>query len=625
MGCTWIFKYQLIHTNSARFLLAQLHLDSLVGKRSTKALRNALKKVATGSDAYDHAYEDAMKRIEGQVKDQQELAKQALSWISCAKRPLSTRELQHALAVEVGDSELDMENIPQIDDILSVCAGLVTFDEESGITRLVHYTTQEYFERTQDHWFPNAELDIVRICVCYLSFDVFGADLSLVSQVVAEDYDERIESYPLYEYAARNWGHHARKAPMLITEVMKFLGCRALVERSTQTLNFSRAPIRAHDPQYTGTVGLHVASHFGLDLIVKTLLDRGAEANLIDDSGRSPLSLAAGEGHEAVVRLLIEEGIDLDSRDRSGQTPLARAVLEGHQDIIRLLIDAGADPDIKDRRGCTPLDRAVRTGAKDLVNLLLKSNKVDIDRQYSYGMTRLHQAVQHGYNEIVMMLLEKGAAVDRKDRYGRTPLSHAIRARNQYIVESLLANNASTSTSDCIGRTPLFYVAEYGNAQALKIMLAKDDVELDREDRYGMTPLTMAVVNQHVGIVVLLLATDGVSSDSQDHFGRTPLSWARRIENPAIEGALLDGIEGKGIVVRQHESPTVGCPISNKVKLWSCSVCTLKLPVDHVWYRCGICIILICSACKAIGVQCLDDTHKVKEYTRLAGGAKSFA
>jgi hypothetical protein len=46
---------------------------------------------------------------------------------------LTTLELQYALAIEVGDSELNEENLPQIEDIVSVCAELVTIDEESGI------------------------------------------------------------------------------------------------------------------------------------------------------------------------------------------------------------------------------------------------------------------------------------------------------------------------------------------------------------------------------------------------------------------------------------------------------------------------------------------------------------
>lgn len=52
--------------------------------------------------------------------------------------------------MEIGKTELDEENLVQIEEMVSVCAGLVTIDEESKIIRLVHCTTQEYFERTQN-------------------------------------------------------------------------------------------------------------------------------------------------------------------------------------------------------------------------------------------------------------------------------------------------------------------------------------------------------------------------------------------------------------------------------------------------------------------------------------------
>lgn len=114
-----------------------------------------------------------MDRIERQLQDQEELAKQVLSWLTCAKRPLTILELQHALAIEVGDSRLDEKNLPQSKDIVSVCAGLVTIDEESSIIRLVYYTTQEYFGRIQKRWFPKAEKEITTTCVTYLSFSEF--------------------------------------------------------------------------------------------------------------------------------------------------------------------------------------------------------------------------------------------------------------------------------------------------------------------------------------------------------------------------------------------------------------------------------------------------------------------
>ena len=173
-----------------------------------------------------------MERIGGQVKDQEELAKQVLSWITCAKRPLTTSELQHALAVEVGESALDEENLPQIEDIVSVCAGLVAVDKESNIIRLVHYTTKEYFERTQNHWFPNAETDITAICVTYLSFHAFESGFC---QTDAE-FEERLRLNQLYDYIAHNWGNHAREALTLCQQVIGFLESELKIEAASQAL-----------------------------------------------------------------------------------------------------------------------------------------------------------------------------------------------------------------------------------------------------------------------------------------------------------------------------------------------------------------------------------------------------
>lgn len=56
-----------------------------MGKRSLKTVRTALQDLPRGSNAYDEAYKDAMTRINGQLPDQVELAKQVLAWIACAK------------------------------------------------------------------------------------------------------------------------------------------------------------------------------------------------------------------------------------------------------------------------------------------------------------------------------------------------------------------------------------------------------------------------------------------------------------------------------------------------------------------------------------------------------------
>ena len=149
-----------------------------------------------------------MERIKAQDIDSRELAEHVLSWIVHAKRQLYITELQHALAVEVGEPELDEENLPQIDDMVSVCAGLVTVDKESKTIRLVHYTTQEYFERTWTSWIPNVQTDITKTCVSYLSFNTFEAGFCSSD----ETFYKRLQSNVLYDYASRYWGCHALTA-----------------------------------------------------------------------------------------------------------------------------------------------------------------------------------------------------------------------------------------------------------------------------------------------------------------------------------------------------------------------------------------------------------------------------
>jgi hypothetical protein len=182
-----------------------------------------------------------MERINGQKPGFQRLAKKAISWITCAKRPLTTSELRHALAVVVGDSKLDEDNLERIERIISVCAGLVTVDKKSSIIRLVHYTTQEYFERAQGRWFPDAEREVAETCITYLSFDAFNSGVCTTS----EEFQARLEEYVLYDYAALKWAHHARitstlAEPEVENLVVSFLESEANVLASNQAVRNCR-------------------------------------------------------------------------------------------------------------------------------------------------------------------------------------------------------------------------------------------------------------------------------------------------------------------------------------------------------------------------------------------------
>lgn len=109
-------------------------MDSLQGKISTRDVYNALEELPQGVDT---TYDEAMARIEKQDKPHAWLAEQVLSWITHAFRPLSVKELQHALAIKPQATSLDPERIIGEEMLTSVCAGLVIIDGKRRIVRLV--------------------------------------------------------------------------------------------------------------------------------------------------------------------------------------------------------------------------------------------------------------------------------------------------------------------------------------------------------------------------------------------------------------------------------------------------------------------------------------------------------
>lgn len=97
-----------------------------------------------------------------------------------------------------------------------------------------------------------------------------------------------------------------------------------------------------------------------------SLLDQGGPANLRDATGNSVLMLAAYHGHADLVTRLAARGADVDLVNDRGQTPLAGAVFKQDTATVRALVAAGADPDLG-----TPSARetAQHFGAEELSSL----------------------------------------------------------------------------------------------------------------------------------------------------------------------------------------------------------------------------------------------------------------
>ncbi|GAP84015.2 putative ankyrin repeat domain-containing protein 50 [Rosellinia necatrix] len=521
-------KNEIFKAADGMFLLAKLHLDSLIGKRSLKAVRQALKILPSGSNALHQAYRDAMSRIESQVPDQIELAKQVLLWISCSKRPLTTSELQHALAVEVGKDEIDPENFPHVEDMVSACAGLVTVDEQSKIVRLVHHTTQEFFEQMQTHWFPNAHNDIATVCITYLSFSVFDAGFCQSES----ECEESLLLNSLYDYAAHHWGHHARAAAIETSDlVLEFLQSEPKV--SSQTV--ARL-----------VTGMHLAAYFGLRDTVVALLAIGNEPDPWDTDGRTPLSYAAARGHEAVVALLLaNKSMSPDSKDLvHGWTPLWHAVVGAQVAVVKLLLDNDAiDPNCISHHGRTPLSWAAEKGCDAIVSLLVDNEQVHLNAiDPECGWTPLCWAAGNGHHEVIKLLLGKPEVnPNAKDiEYGRTALSWAAERGHKAAVKALVtANQVELNSKSKYGRTPLWFAKERGHREIVDLLLSHNAVDPCLEySEYGQIPLWYAAEIGHEATVKLLLDSGG-HPNMKSEFGRTPLSHAAERGHEVIVRLLL--------------------------------------------------------------------------------------
>jgi Ankyrin repeats (3 copies) len=258
-----------------------------------------------------------------------------LFWIVHARRSLTTEELRHALAVEASTCRLDEKNLCLVEDILSSCAGLVVID--SNIIRLVHYTTQEYFQRHGLKSFEDIQRDIIATsCLTYLSYDVF-------TEGYLEDWKRlqyRLQHNPFFKYAAKNWAYHIEDTQQNVEDLaLKFLTDDEKASASSQVL-FEYSP----HPLQQQFCGMHLVAYFGLnDIMVRLLEEKEPDAK--DSRGRTPLSYTVEMKNVQLVELLLNYNVDLNSKCEEGWTPFSRAIEGGSVAVVKVLLAGGVKID----------------------------------------------------------------------------------------------------------------------------------------------------------------------------------------------------------------------------------------------------------------------------------------
>ena len=249
-----------------RFLLASLHIKAVLRGTTIARRKKALESIKNGAGLAD-AYGVTLERIQAQDEEKTKLAMDTLTWVCHSERPLQVVELCHALAVEIGATDFDHENVPSIGTLLHCCQGLITIDKGALTVRLIHYTVQEYL-CGHPALFSKPHTILAESCLTYLNSQQVK---NLTSHSLPDD-----QSMVFLKYSSRYWGIHAKRE---LSDHARTLALELLDQYEDHVSAVSLLK-QLPPPESVGDIstapifsGLHCASFFGIVELVTGVLN----------------------------------------------------------------------------------------------------------------------------------------------------------------------------------------------------------------------------------------------------------------------------------------------------------------------------------------------------------------
>jgi ankyrin repeat protein len=274
------------------------------------------------------------------------------------------------------------------------------------------------------------------------------------------------------------------------------------------------------------------------DTFISLICELGARVEAVDNQGCSALHHAAAsklETEDDTIAVLASAGADLNLRDYSGQTPLIAAVDSGRLDFVDRLVEFGADLELRLPSGKTALHVAISKRNSSLVRLLADRGAY-LDRRFS-DHTALTFAISTGCTEISQILIESGASPNLVSTTGTFPLLSAVAAGNQVVVEALLRCSASVDAVSASGYTPM-HMAALKNRLRILQLLTEAGSPLDPMNEQGETPLSIAVSLGYAGMVEYLVLC-GADVNHSPLGGESILVSALRSGNTTVAKLLI--------------------------------------------------------------------------------------
>jgi ankyrin repeat protein len=562
--------------------MAKLIIDSMATCLTVKELKLSLQKVPTG---LCFAYDATVQRILLQGEARSRRAFEVMKWVLFAKRPLSSAEIEHAVSIEIGSEDIDLDDIVPAPTLASLCAGLIVISA-SGDFRFIHQTVAEYLKAKHPSRFDGAEDTIADSCLTYLFYEAFGrgpcADLGA--------FQARLSQYPLYTYCSHFWylqlngtfNTGQKQAALQFFRSESHWRSARQAARSGQTEDEVLLP---HERLWGDSMLHHAAYldayHLFEELLeidplaldrrnelgrtplmraavhcsvgfARKLINAGAKINLLDVTGIAALHAAVLRKDMAMVDVLLtcpDVDINIRSTTRRGylgeQTALNLAATNGANRILRRLIQAGAEVNDFNNAGCTALHMAILANRLQTVKILAHVPQVDINLptketdNRSGGMSPLLLAARKGYTHIVKELINAGADPSIINKHGQGAIHVAVFKGYVEVVEVLIEAKVdidvrqANDMSEEDGLSPIMLAARDGFLEILETLLTRARPNVNLRNWKGDNALMIAVNAGQVEAAKLLLSHEMIDVNAANDNGLTPLMIA-------AQGGLLE-------------------------------------------------------------------------------------
>ncbi|KAK8202736.1 hypothetical protein IWZ01DRAFT_515263 [Phyllosticta capitalensis] len=351
------------------FLIAKLHMDALAQVEISYEVEKVLQDLPD-NDIWK-SYDNTMTRIqEGKRKQEKEYANTILGWVSYATRPLSVRELQHALVADKNLSKIDESFLLSEIQITSFARGLLVVDLDDTV-RYVHYSAQDFFKQRRGHYFPDFETRIALSCASYLCRKELGQHddsekLLESDQVVSR----KLENFPFARYAGENLHRHYRQvrndsSDLHLTEKIldlldkhssrKFY-CRLVLMfelycSGPNKSGFNREIKRQFPPSLPPKDHLlpilHLAVFLGSAEKVRNLIDEGCNLNeKVGPYEMSAIDVAFFYRLDDIADILLDAGVKIDLFSSFGHESLLQVAQKDYEKAVEKIIGSPARDEV---------------------------------------------------------------------------------------------------------------------------------------------------------------------------------------------------------------------------------------------------------------------------------------